>query len=199
MNFDAWRHCLRGRLMGALRRPEAAVVAYGEALAADPACLKAAAALGYLHAQRKRYDEAESSLRRALEIAPGRADLWFNLGYVLGEAGRKEAAIEAFDEAVRLDPRLDRAWYGMGLAQAALGRHAEAACCLREAARLQPMNGHAWYALGMALHHCRQPDEVKEVAEHMARTDPPMARRLIQDTGRADLAHLVAHLEGWGR
>ena len=84
------------------------------------------------------------------------------------------------------------------LAQAALGRHREAVRCLSETTGLQPMNGHAWYALGMAWHHSREPDKVKEVAEHLVRIDPQMTRRLIQETGRADLAHLVAHLAKWG-
>jgi tetratricopeptide (TPR) repeat protein len=199
MNFDAWRHCLRGRLMSRLRRPEAAIRAYLDALAADPVNLRAVAALGYLYAQAKRYDLAEPYLVRAVELAPGRADLWFNLGYAQDAAGRHAAAIESFEAAVRLDPKLDRAWYGMGLAHAALGRHREAARCFGEASALQPMNGHAWYALGMAWHHSREPDKVKEVAEHMVRFDPQLTRKLIQETGRADLAPLVAHLAGWGR
>jgi len=199
MNFDAWRHCLRGRLMTRLRLIDAAMNAYLDALAADPASLRALAALGYLHAQRRHYDLAEPYLERAAQLAPGRADLWFNLGYAQDKAGRHAAAIESFEAAVRLDPRLDRAWYGMGLAQAALGRHREAVRCFSETTALQPMNGHAWYALGMAWHHSREPDKVKEVAEHLVRFDPQMTRRLIQETGRADLAHLVAHLADWGR
>ncbi len=199
MNFDAWRHCLRGRLLSRLRRTDAALRAYRDALAADPASLRALAALGYLHAQRGQYDLAEPYLTRAAQLDPGHAELRFNLGFVQDKAGRHAAAIESFEAAVRLNPKLDRAWYGMGLAQAALGRHEEAARCFGRVTELQPMNGHAWYALGMAWHHSRAPDKVKEVAEHLARFDPRMARKLIQDAGRADLAHLVRHLTDWGR
>jgi len=96
---------------------------------------------------------------------------------------------------VRLEPKFDRAWYGLGLAQAALGRHAEAAQALERTAQFQPMNPHAWYQLGMAWHRLHDPDKVKGVVEHLHRFDRHMARRLIRDTERADLAHMVADLK----
>lgn len=199
MNFDAWRHGLRARLFMRLRRWDAAIAAYRDALAAAPDDLRATAGLGYLLGMQGRHSEAEPYLRRATALAPQRADLWFNLGFALDKAGRRREAVAALTEATRLDPRLDRAWYGLGLAHAGLGEHREAVRCLEEATRLQPMNGHAWYALGMAWHHCREPDQVKAVAEHLAGFDPQMARQLIVETGRADLAHLVAHIKDWGR
>jgi predicted TPR repeat methyltransferase len=83
----------------------------------------------------------------------------------------------------------------MGMIHAHQGNHPAAAEALRQAADLQPMNGAAWYALGMAWHHCHEPDRLKAVIEHCAEVDPQAARRLIQETERADLAHLVAHLQ----
>jgi Flp pilus assembly protein TadD len=82
----------------------------------------------------------------------------------------------------------------MGLAHAALGQHEDAAKALNEAAKLQPMNPHAWYQLGMSSHALHKPEKVDEVVMHMLRFDPKMTRRLILDTGRTDLAHLVKHL-----
>jgi len=93
MNFDAWRHCLRGRLMMRLALTDAAMNAYLDALAADPASLRALAALGYLLTQRRHYDLAEPCLERAAQLAPGRADPWFSLGYAQSKAGRHAAAI----------------------------------------------------------------------------------------------------------
>ncbi len=195
MNFDAQRHALRGGLMLMFRREEAAIAAYRDALAVQPDMLKALRTLGFLLAEKKDYGGAEAMLARAAELAPDDAGTWFNLGYVRDKATRRRPAIEAFQRAIALNAKLDRAWYGMGLAHAALGEHEEAAKALEEAATLQGMNGHAWYALGMAHHHCHRPDKVKDIAEHMARFDPQMAKKLIQETERADLMHLVAHLE----
>jgi tetratricopeptide (TPR) repeat protein len=195
MNYDAQRHALRGALMLMFRRNDAAIAAYRAALAADPDMLKALRSLAFLLAEDKHYAEAATLLARATKLVPTDTGTWFNLGFVEEKAGQRRAAIEAFRRAVALNPAMDRAWYGMGIAHAALGEHEDAAQALEEAATLQGMNGIAWYALGMAHHHCHRPDKVKEVAVHMARFDPQRAKKLIQETERADLMHLVAHLE----
>lgn len=194
MKFDPWRHYLRGLLFEMFKKPERAIEAYRLALKHDPAFAQAANCMGYLHAARNAYDEAEDYFLLGLRLKPN-ADVYFNLGFIRDKAGRKEKAVEAFREAVRLKPTLDRAWYGMGLALGALGQHQEAAKALEEAGRLQPMNGHAWYALGMAYHHAHQPEKVKEVALHMVRFDPAMTRQLIKEAERGDLAHLVKDLQ----
>lgn len=194
MKFDPWRHYLRGLLFESLKRPQPAIAAYREALHADPDFAQAARCLAYLHAARHEHEQAAGYYLHALRLRPGDAESWFNLGFIRDQAHDKPGAIEAFQEAARLKPTLDRAWYGMGMAHAVLGQHAEAASALARAAELQPMNGHAWYALGMAYHHCRQPDKVKEVVQHLLRFDPVMTRRLIQEAERADLAHLVQDL-----
>ena len=56
------------------------------------------------------------------------------------------------------------------------------------------MNPHAWYALGMAYHASGEPERLKEVARHLVRFDPKMARRLIQESGAKELEYLVQHL-----
>lgn len=193
MNFEQWRHYLRGLAFETFKRPVRAIEEYRLTLKYNPGFVQAALRLGHLHAVRNEYDEAEDNFLLGLRLKPN-ADVYFNLGFIRDKAGRKERAVEAFREAVRLKPTLDRAWYGMGLALGALGQHHEAAKALEEAGRLQPMNGHAWYALGMAYHHAHQPEKVKEVALHMVRFDPAMTRQLIKEAERGDLAHLVQDL-----
>ena len=48
--------------------------------------------------------------------------------------------------------------------------------------------------LGMALHATGNTERFEQVVMHLLRFDPKMTRRLIVDTGRSDLAHLVQHL-----
>ena len=79
-------------------------------------------------------------------------------------------------------------------AHAQLGQHREAAEALEQAAKLQPMNPHAWYQLGMALHTLGNTARFEQAVMHLLRFDPKMTRRLIVDSGRSDLAHLVQHL-----
>lgn len=194
MNFDQWRHYGRGLFFEFFKRQEQAIEAYRAALRHNPDFIQAARCLGYLHAQRHEYQDAEDYYLLVLRTQGQEADTWFNLGYLRDQAGRHAPAIEAFQEAVKHNPKHDRAWYGLGHAHAALGQHEKAAEALQHAAELQPMNGHAWYALGMAYHHNHQPEKVKDVALHLSRFDPALTRRLVLESEHADLNHLIHEL-----
>jgi tetratricopeptide (TPR) repeat protein len=194
MNLEAWRHRLRARLYELLRRPDQAIAAYRTALGLDPTSAQATRALAFLLTAHGHYAEAEPYFRAAVRLEPQRAATWFNLGFLYDQQREPAKAIEAFHAALQVNPGLDRAWYGMGLCQAALGQHAAAVKSFEQAGQLQPMNPHAWYHLGLAQHALQHPDKVKEVIEYLHRFDPKMTRQLIHDTGRSDLAHLVADL-----
>jgi tetratricopeptide (TPR) repeat protein len=194
MNFEKWQHYLRARLFQLLRNDEAALEEYRLTLLAAPDSARAAASIAFIHAGHGDFARAVTYFRETLRIQPDNAEMLFNLGYTCDKSGALEDAVEAFQAATRLDPKLDRAWYGLGICHAKLGDHAAAAQALHEAAERQPMNPHAWYALGMAHHHLHQPDRVKEIVLHLHRFDPRMARHLIQDAERSDLAYLVADL-----
>jgi hypothetical protein len=56
------------------------------------------------------------------------------------------------------------------------------------------MKGHAWYELGLAHHRRHDAEQVRYIAEHLNRFDRHTARKLIHDTGRTDLSHLVSDL-----
>lgn len=189
MNFDRWRHGLRGMMFELLRQPERAMAAYLDSHHADPGHAGTLRMLGWLEARRERWPEAVRWFEQAVAAEPGDAHTWFNLGYARDKGGMDEPAIAALVRATELNPDNDRAWYGLGMLYARLGRHADAAAALTEAGRLQPMNGLAWYALGMAWQHCNAPDKVAAVIEHTLTHDPQTAQRLIRDTGRSDYAH----------
>lgn len=191
MNFDRFRYSLRANLFTWLGRDDQAQEAFVECYRADPGNAEAARSVAWLHAKKQQWPPAAQWFDRALAIEPEHADTWFNLGYVWQQAGQDDAALDAFGKAVALKPALDRAWYGMGLVHAHRGDHVSAAEALRRAADLQPMSAAAWYALGMAEYHCNRPDAVKAVIEHCVRHDPQTAKRLVQDTQRPDLAHLL--------
>lgn len=193
-NFDRWRFSTRGWLLHFLGREDAAYEAYVEAFRHDPQDAEAARHLASIAAKRQRWEAAESWFEKVVTLAPGDAASWFNLGFVREQSGRSLFAISAFNEAARLQPSLDRAWYGLGLAHARLGQHDQAAAAFAEAAKLQPMNGEAFYQWGMALHHAQHPNEVKTVVERLIGFDPKRARRLIQESERADLLPLLPQM-----
>ena len=192
--MEHWRYYLQGRLLEAFRRAEESIAGYQAALRLKPDFHRCSNRIAYILANLGRYAEAEPYFRAVLGADPGNAVAHFNLGYSHDKRGQFEEAIRAFREATRLNPKIDRAWYGLGLAHARLGRHREAAEALEQAATIQPMNQHAWYQLGMALHTTGNTERFEQVVMHLLRFDPKMTRRLIVDTGRSDLAHLVQHL-----
>ena len=192
--MEHWRYYIRGRLLEALGRAQQSITAYQAALRVKPDFHRCTNRVAYILAGLERYAEAEPYFRAVLHADPGNAVAHFNLGYTYDKRGMFEQAIEAFGAATRLNPRIDRAWYGLGLSHAALGRHEDAAKALREAATLQPMNPHAWYQLGMAYYKLHNPEKVDAVVMHLLRFDPRMARRLIVDAERGDLAYLVKDL-----
>ncbi len=201
--MEHWRYYLRGRLLELFGLKPQAIAAYSAAMRVKLDFLRPANRIAYLLALQERFADAEPYFQAVLRADPGNAVAHFNLGYTLDKRGHYDKAVREFREATRLNPRstapgtnpkIDRAWYGLGLAHAQLGQHREAAVALEQAATLQPMNPHAWYQLGMALHLTGNAERFMQVVMHLLRFDPKMTRRLIVDTGRSDLAHLVQHL-----
>ena len=192
--MDHWRYYIHGCLLELFGLKPKAIAAYREATRVKPDFLRPTNRVAYLLASQERFAEAEPYFHAVLRADPGNAVAHFNLGYTFDKRGQYDKAIREFREATRLNPKIDRAWYGLGLAYAHLGRHREAAEALEQAATLQPMNHHAWYQLGMALHATGNTERFEQVVMHLLRFDPKATRRLIQDSGRSDLAHLVQHL-----
>jgi tetratricopeptide (TPR) repeat protein len=192
--MEHWQYYLRGRLLELIGLKPQAIAAYSEATRAKPDFLRPVNRVAYLLASQERFAEAEPYFQTVLRADPRNSVAHFNLGYTYDKRGQYERAVHEFREATRLNPKIDRAWYGLGLAHAQLGQHREAAEALEQAATLQPMNPHAWYQFGMALHATGNRDRFDQVVMHLLRFDPKATRRLIQDSGRSDLAHLVEHL-----
>src|SRR5438552_7631187 len=192
--MDHWRYYLRGRVLELVGVKQEAIAAYTAAVQAAPGFLRPTNRIAYLLASQERFAEAEPYFQAVLRADPANAVAHFNLGFTFDKRGQFDNAIHEFREATRLNPKIDRAWYGLGLAHAQRGRHREAAEALEQAATLQPMNHQAWYQLGMALHATGNTERFEQVVMHLLRFDPKMTRRLIVDTGRSDLAHLVRHL-----
>ena len=192
--MEHWQYYLRGRVLELFGRNPQAIAAYSAAARLRPDFLRPTNQIAYLLASLERFSEAEPYFQAVLRADPGNAVAHFNLGFTFDKRGQFEKAIHEFREATRLNPKIDRAWYGLGIAHAHLGQHREAAEALEQAATLQPMNHHAWYQFGMALHATGNRERFDQVVMHLLRFDPKATRRLIQDCGRSDLAHLVAHL-----
>jgi tetratricopeptide (TPR) repeat protein len=60
-----------------------------------------------------RFAEAETALRRGLDLAPDKADMWNNLATTLQHLGRVPEAILALERALQLWPTFDLARHNL--------------------------------------------------------------------------------------
>ncbi len=132
-----------GRVLEAKRMCE-------EIVAHDPQRHEAWAHLGRLFIQEEHYEQAVSSLSRAVSIAPAVADYHVNLGLAHGRAGRLEAAAGSMAQAAALEPHRAEAHYNLALVLDALGS-SYALAAFERAARLGPQNAQIRRAFAAAL------------------------------------------------
>ena len=109
--ITAYSHLTIGRaLMSLKRNAEAdeefrqAIAVYRDRLRGQPNDASTQAAMGDLLFELQRYDEAENSYRRAIELDPQNFNLLVDLGGVLHNQGKKDEAIRSYQEYLRLKP-----------------------------------------------------------------------------------------------
>jgi predicted O-linked N-acetylglucosamine transferase (SPINDLY family) len=101
--------------------------------------------------QAGRRDEAIAAYRRAIELAPSRAEGPTNLAVALQQAGRRDEAIMAAERATVLDPASAVAWYNLANLLSKQGRLDDAVAALRRALALEPGFAEAHCNLGNVL------------------------------------------------
>ncbi len=105
---------------------EAALHAYGQAIAADPALLEAHINLGSLLHEAGRHAEAERAYRAAIKAQGNDATLLYNLGVLLEDMDRGREAMAAYEAALRDNPALADCHYNLALLCDRLGKPKEA-------------------------------------------------------------------------
>lgn len=84
----------------------------------------------------QQYDRAAELYARALEFAPGNAELYNNLGLTLHYVGRSSEALERLAEGVAINPTHQRIWLTTGFIYAQTGNVADARLALNNAAMI---------------------------------------------------------------
>ena len=97
------------------RDTQGALEAYEQAVAADPASIKAHINLGRLLHEAGRLTRAERVYREAIRVNGGDPLLLYNLGVVLDDMGRINDAMEAYEAALRANPRLADCHFNLAL------------------------------------------------------------------------------------
>jgi predicted Zn-dependent protease len=105
---------------------QAALQAYGEAIAADPKLVDAHVNRAWLLHEAGRLAEAEQAYRAGIEACGGDALLLYNLGVVLVDLERKQEAIEVYETALSANPGFADCHYNLALLCEELGKPREA-------------------------------------------------------------------------
>jgi tetratricopeptide (TPR) repeat protein len=106
--------------------PEAALKAYGQAIAADPAHLGARVNLGRLLHEAGRRAQAERAYREAMAACGSDPVLLYNLGVLLEDMNRRDDAVEAYETALRGNPGFADCHYNLALLYEGLRKPREA-------------------------------------------------------------------------
>jgi TolB-like protein/DNA-binding winged helix-turn-helix (wHTH) protein len=119
------------------------------ALALEPALAEGHVALALV---RLGYDwdwpGADASSRRALELAPGNADVVLTAAWVVGDLGRLDESIAFCRRAIALDPLNVRGHRYLGVFSLFAGFLEQAEAALKEALELNPLGGMTYLSLG---------------------------------------------------
>ena len=145
------------------RQLGAALTAIQQAAKIDPTVASYRNALGIVHLQLGRPEQALVEFQEAVKLEPDYAEAILNVGVAHAELQRWTEAVEAYQRAIR-SPRLmtpDTAHQNLGVAFYNLRRLPEAEEQLRFAIRLEPQLEAAYYHLGLVLVAQDRKDEAK--------------------------------------
>lgn len=135
-------------------------------------------------ANRKKYDEAEVQLRKAVELAPEEPMPYLRLADLLIMNKRKlPEARELAQKAMAIDPGDGAAAAIAALALHKMGRTEEAATELRQAARAHPENHRIWLHLVQVFKALGEDEAARRAAEMAVRVGP-RPRRVSESSQR---------------
>jgi len=142
--------------------------------------------LGLIYSQRRSFEEAEKSFRRALEINPEESEALFHLGSILRhQPGRNAEALALLERAVKIDPKLSNyeIWRELGAATLAAGRNDVALPQLEHYVSYREYDPEGLVLLGQALRGANRTSEAKaafEKAIEAVRTAPSFRRHALK-------------------
>ena len=148
-------------------------------------------------------DEAEASLRRAIQIKPDYAEAHNNLGLAFQDLGRLDEAEAGLRRAIQIKPDYAEAYSNLGITLKALGRLDEAEVCYRRALQIKPNYADAHYNLGNTLHELSRLAEAEASYRRALQIKPDLAEAhsnlifTLDLTVGADTASLQEERKRW--
>ena len=147
-------------------RLEDAESIYREILSRDPRNLEALRLLALIAMKTEHYGQAESLLKRAVEIAPDFLAAWIDLSRAQLERQELQAALASIERAVQLSPRSANVHINLANVQARSGHHDQAIASYRRAIEFGPNQPDGYLGLGNTLKTVGRQAEAIEAYRH---------------------------------
>jgi Tfp pilus assembly protein PilF len=153
-------------------KDDEAIAKFTEVIAQIQKCGECYVNIGAIHARNKRYDEAETAFKKALEDNPGLADAYNGLANVYNAQRRFDEAAKMSAEAAKLAAASGGGSASSVYNQAVIlwnaGKIPEAKAQFEAALKLDPNMADAHYWLGMALvNEGKLPEALKEFEKYL--------------------------------
>jgi tetratricopeptide (TPR) repeat protein len=134
----------------------------------------------------KRYDEAISYFKKAIELNQKFTEAYYNLGIAYEELGRYKDSMGVLKEAVQLDPTHANAYYALGYAYYQLKDYGDAVEALKQSIALKPDNAFAHRRLGSAYLKMGNRKAAIEHYEILKTLNSTLAGELYREIAKAD-------------
>lgn len=122
------------------------------------------------------YDRAIVEYRRALQINPGNALMYYNIGTCYAKKERYDKAINALGKAIQTDPNFVMAYYQLGTVYLLEGSFEEGVRELERAIEIEPRFADAYYTLALAYQSKGLGEEALRAFRKAVEMDPKFAR-----------------------
>jgi tetratricopeptide (TPR) repeat protein len=139
---DAWRNS---------GKPREAAAAFQHAVSLSPTSVTALQALAGALKASGDVTQSEETLKRALQIAPKEANVWYQYGMLDSGLGRTGSAIEKVTKAVSLNPDLTEGYTSLAGLLLATGQVDLAATAAQRALAIDPYDAAAYNVAGRTL------------------------------------------------
>lgn len=118
---------------------------------------------GYVAAKNKDFDEAIRCYTKSIQLAPNRAEAYYNRGLIFGrDKDNLASAIADFDAVIRLKPQDADAYYSRGLSYSTRGDKLNALNDFQKASQLNSRDGRIWASLIGTLNALGRVQEAKQ-------------------------------------
>jgi len=168
---DEGLHIILGEILQAKRDWDGAREAFLIETELFPSDTKPWMKVASLEKIRKRPQEAEKAVRKALAINPKNSDALVMLSEILSSTGREQEAKTILNQVVKEDPTHPGAYFVKGMVLVKEGRENEAIQQFRTAVDLQPNNPYTLFQLGQLLMKKGQYDQALDNFEAAVATN----------------------------